>query len=78
MEAIPPNFPVRTFPPDAVTTEGTEPPAHFVTTNFSRVVEMQFLLFIQRYGKCTLRFLGLLLKYCSCRADVFFLLNFLS
>lgn len=46
MEAIPPNFPVRTFPPDAVTTEGTKPPAHFVTTNFSRVVEMQFLLFI--------------------------------
>lgn len=49
------HFLVGAFPSDAVSAEGAQPPARFIQTKVSGVLEGQFLLFIQHYVKCTLK-----------------------
>lgn len=76
-ESIAPDFPVAVFPSDAVTTEGTKHPAHFIRTEFSRVPGRQFLLYLYSIMVNVLWnekqvFPSLLLKYCSCREMMFF------
>lgn len=80
-ESTAPDFPVAVFPSDTVTTQGTKHPARFIRTEFSRVLERHFLLYLYSIMLNILWnekqvFPSLLLMYSSC-SEIVFLLNLL-